>query len=247
MRFSSITPRNRSMLTVLLAKELRSAMRFYPILLSMITVNLCIAVGAPMVGAKVATTVDVLSLMILMTTYTMMGFSVSSFAEEKQDGVLELLVACPVSKLQVLASKLGLGLALAVPFALLPYSISAYFFMHVSGYAVGGLAVASVFASLTAASVALLLVVVIKRIEVGVYLGFMVAMLVSFTPSYVLRIPMLKYLLPGYFIRDLFHAVADRAATALMTDVLTLAALSAAYLAVAAWTLEREDAVLTAT
>ncbi|HEX6861691.1 MAG TPA: ABC transporter permease, partial [Thermoanaerobaculia bacterium] len=153
-------------------------MRFYPILLAMVTVNLSIAVGAPIVGAKMATTVDVLSLMILMTTYTMMGFSVSSFAEEKQDGVLELLVACPVSKLQILVSKLALGLILAVPFALLPYGVSAYFFMGVSGYAVAGLVVASLCASLTAASVALLLVVLIKRIEVGVYLGFMVAMLV---------------------------------------------------------------------
>lgn len=246
MRFSSTTPPRASKLAVLLGKELRSAMRFYPILLAMVTVNLSIAVGAPIVGAKVATTVDVLSLMILMTTYTMMGFSVSSFAEEKQDGVLELLVACPVSKLQILISKLALGLILAVPFALLPYGVSAYFFMGVSGYAVAGLVVASLCASLTAASVALLLVVLIKRIEVGVYLGFMVAMLVSFTPSYVLRIPVLKYLLPGYFIRDLFESVGNRATTVMLVDVLTLAALSAVYLAFAAWTMDREDAVLTA-
>lgn len=247
MKFSSTTPLRASKLAVLLSKELRSAMRFYPILLAMVTVNLSIAVGAPIVGAKMATTVDVLSLMILMTTYTMMGFSVSSFAEEKQDGVLELLVACPVSKLQILVSKLALGLILAVPFALLPYGVSAYFFMGVSGYAVAGLVVASLCASLTAASVALLLVVLIKRIEVGVYLGFMVAMLVSFTPSYVLRIPVLKYLLPGYFIRDLFESVGNRATTVMLVDVLTLAALSAVYLAFAAWTLDREDAVLTAT
>lgn len=246
MTSSSTTRHSDSPFHVLLAKELRSAARFYPIILSLITLNLSVAVGAPIVGKGLATIVDVLTFMILMTTYTMMGFSVSSFAEDKQDGTLELLLACPVSKLQVLLSKLALGLLLAVPLAILPYGISAYFFMGVSAFAVAGLAVASIFASVTAASVALLMVVLIKRIEVGVYLGFMVAWITSFTPSYVLRLPVVHYLLPGYFVRDLFVSVGQKAVGTMAQDVLVLAALGATYLLIAAGIMEREDAVLTA-
>jgi ABC-type transport system involved in multi-copper enzyme maturation permease subunit len=246
MTYSSTTRPSGSPFRVLLAKELRSAVRFYPVILALVTLNLGIAVGAPIVGKGLATIVDVLTFMILMTTYTMMGFSVSSFAEDKQDGTLELLVTCPVSKLQVLLSKLSLGLVLAVPLAILPYGISAYFFMGVSAFAVAGLAIASIFASVTAASVALLMVVLIKRIEIGVYLGFMVAWITSFTPSYVLRLPVVRYLLPGYFVRDLFVSVGQKAVGAMGQDVLVLAALGAAYLLIAASIMEREDAVLTA-
>jgi ABC-type transport system involved in multi-copper enzyme maturation permease subunit len=239
-------PRGLTTLRILLKKEYRSALRFYPILLALGTVNLCIAVGAPIIGTELATTVDVLAFMILMTTYTMMGFTVSSFAEDKQDGTLELLVTCPVTKLQILLGKLGLGLGLAVPLAIVPFGVSAYFFMGVTGAAVAGLVVASILAALTATCVALLMVVVVRRIEVGVYLGFMVAWLISFTPSYLLRVPVLRDVMPGYYIRQLFLSVGGDSLAAVGSNVLILAALCTTYLVLAAWILEREDAVLTA-
>lgn len=247
MKYSFTTPRDgmASHLKTLLRKEIRAAMRFYPIILAMVTLNACIAVGAPIVGTRLASAVDVLGLMILMSTYTMMGFSVSSFAEDKQDGMLELMVTCPVSKLEILMAKIGLGLFLAVPFAMLPYGLSAFFLLRVSGPAVLGLAAASFCASLTATSVALLLVVSIRRIEVGVYLGFMAAMLICFTPAILLRVPVLRYLLPGYYSRQLFEAFGDYSVPVILRSIAALAVFSVVCLLIAARRVEREDAVLT--
>ena len=231
---------------MLLAKELTSARRFYPVLFTMVIVNLGIAVAAPIAGKALAATIDVLGFMILMTSYTMMGFSVSSFAEDRQDGTMELLLTCPVSKGVVLLAKLTLGLLLAVPLALLPYALSAALLLRVSPSTVAGLAVGSIFASVTASSVALLLVVLVKRTEVGVYLGFVITWIICYTPDYVLRIPVLKFLLPAFYIRNLFVSMASPTAIPIATNLLVLAVVSCLYLALAARIMEKEDAILTA-
>jgi ABC-type transport system involved in multi-copper enzyme maturation permease subunit len=242
----STTPIRRQTFRVLVGRELISARRFYPVFVSMLTVNLGLAIAAPILGQGLGTTVDILSLMMLLTSYTAMGFSVSSFAEDKQDGTLELLLTCPVTKRSLLLAKLAIGMVLAIPLALVPYGLSAVFLLKVPASTVAGLAIGSLFASLTATSVALLTVVLVKRTEVGVYLGFMVAWILTYTPTFVLSVPVLKFLIPGYFIRDTFLKIGDQAIGPVILDLTALAALTAFYLLVASWTMEREDAVLTA-